>query len=205
MKIQFISSKLNFDQEQFGEVRDKRSWLSDLTVILTEDECVSLAEMTKSKNGILLYRATNDGFKGENFHNKCDNQQGTITIIKTNLDFVFGGYTSASWTNIEKYVNDEHAFIFSLRKKGVSRNEKFMVQEPNHAICGFREGVRFGFGSDILICNDSNLEYGSYTNFGVSYRLPEGYEYGTEMTRSYLAGNYNHWLTKEIEIYKITT
>jgi hypothetical protein len=177
--------------------------LRDLTVILTEDECVSLAEMTKSKNGILLYRASNDGFRGEDFHSKCDNQPNTITIVKTNFDHVFGGYTSASWINNDQYISDEHAFIFSLRRKGIPNNEKFIVQEQSCAISGFKGGVRFGFGSDILICNNSNVEYGSYTNFGVSYKLPDGYKYGTESTRSYLAGNYDHWLAKEIEIYKI--
>ncbi len=44
----------------------------------------------------LLYRATRDGFNGEVFHSKCDGKGNTITIIKNNLNYVFGDYVSSA-------------------------------------------------------------------------------------------------------------
>ena len=55
--------------------------------------------MSKSTKGWLLYRATTDGFSGNDFHSRCDGKTSTITIIKNNLNYVFGGYASASWNN----------------------------------------------------------------------------------------------------------
>ena len=55
---------------------------------------------------------------------------------------------------------------------------------------------------DIYVRSNSNTETGSYTNFGVSYELPEGYTY-TESAKNYLAGNYNQWLTTEIEVFEL--
>ena len=51
--------------------------------------------MALVKVGNLLYRATRDGFTASAFHEKCDGKENTITIIKTNGNYVFGGHTSA--------------------------------------------------------------------------------------------------------------
>ena len=44
---------------------------------------------------------------------------------------------------------------------------------------------------------------GNYTNFGSSNELPDGFTYGEENTKSYLAGSYNEWLVTEIEVYTV--
>ena len=120
---------------------DKKCWLND-SLILNEGECLSLVEMTQSSNGELLYRATRDGFTSQAFHSKCDNKANTVTIIKNNLNYVFGGYTSATWNGTSKWINDPNAFIFSLRRNGNSTNEKFMVKKPRCAIYGHASMVQ---------------------------------------------------------------
>jgi hypothetical protein len=118
--------------------------------------------MTKSSDGILLYRATRDGFNGKAFHSKCDGKGKTITIIKNNLDYVFGGYASSAWNSLGYYINDPNAFLFSLRRDGVSFNDKFTVKSTEHALCGNSSyGPIFGIGNDIFICNQSNTHSGS--------------------------------------------
>ncbi len=57
------------------------------------------------------------------------------------------------------------------------------------------------FADDIHICNESNAKIGSYTHFGYSYNLPNGYTKGGN-ARDYLAGNYGEWTTTEIEVYQ---
>jgi hypothetical protein len=120
------------------------------SLISTNKESVPLVEMTKSSKGILLYRATKDGFTGEAFHSKCDDIGTTITIIKKNFNYVFGGYASSAWNSLGYYINDPNAFLFSLRRAGVSFKDKFTVKQAHY-------GPTFGSGSghDICICNQS--------------------------------------------------
>ena len=55
---------------------------------------------------------------------------------------------------------------------------------------------------DIVICNQSNITNGSYTIFGHSYNLPDGYIYNGN-ANDFLAGNYSQWTTTEIEVYQM--
>ena len=62
----------------------------------------------------LLYRCSIDGDSSKTFHEKCDGKGPTITLIKTNDGFRFGGYASISWNNKSCFQKDKNAFIFSL-------------------------------------------------------------------------------------------
>ena len=159
--------------------------------------------MSKSTKGNLLYRATRDGFTGQAFHAKCDGKGNTISIIKNNLNNVFGGFASSAWNSAGQYINDPNAFLFSLRRGGVSYKDKFAVKDAVHALLGNASyGPTFGGGYDIHICDQSNTKNGSYCSFGSSYNLPNGYTYNGN-AREFLAGNYNKWKTTEIEVYQI--
>ena len=178
-------------------------WRLKDSLILNAEEALSLVEMSKSKKGILLYRATRDGFAAQTFHTRCDGKTNTITIIKNNLNCVFGGYASASWNSSNQYINDPNAFLFSLRRNGKSSNDKFTIKNGASSLVGHScHGPIFGGGHDILVCNQSNVTFGSYTNFGHSYNLPVGYIHGGN-AKSFLAGNSNKWTTTEIEVYQI--
>jgi hypothetical protein len=196
--LQFIPG--TFIKEQYGELRIDFSLKNSL--ILTNEEAISLFQITESKDGILLYRATMHGFESEAFHEKCDGKENTLTIIKTDGNYVFGGYTAAKWSSDKlqksRYIADTKAFIFSKRRDGVSCNHKFMVENANNAIFG---NTRFGptFGHDIVITDKSNTSIGSWTNLGNKYHYPPENGDG----RSFLAGSYDQWLTTEIEVYQI--
>ncbi len=93
--MHFMPSTFKLKLEQFGELRmDPES-----SRILTKEECYSLKEMTEYSNCILLNRASRDGFEGSVFHEKCDGKENTITIIETNGNNVFGGFTAAKWAS----------------------------------------------------------------------------------------------------------
>ena len=187
--------------ERFGDIKDfnllNKNWLLD-SVILNKEECFSLFEMTKSKDGFLLYRATRDGFTGKAFHTQCDGKSNTITIIKNDLNYVFGGYTSSAWTSTFGYIKDNNAFLFSLRKNGKSCKDKFPIKLPQYALFETSlYGPTFGGGHDIHICNLSNQFHGTSSQFGHSYYVLEGNGI------AHLGGNCNDWLTTEIEVYQI--
>ena len=157
---------------------------------------------TKSTKGNLLFRATRDGFTSQAFHLKCDGKGNTITIIQSNLNYVLGGFASSSWNSSDGYINDQNAFLFSLRRNGDSYTDKFIVKNVGNALFGSSShGPTLG-AQDIQICNQSNTSIGNYSGFGVSYSLPNGYTQGGN-AQAFLAGNYNEWTTTEIEVYQI--
>ncbi len=45
----------------------------------------------------LIYRASRDGFKGNDFHDRCDNKGPTLCLIKSEFNKTFGGYTNLNW------------------------------------------------------------------------------------------------------------
>ena len=47
----------------------------------------------------LCYRASLDGWKGEDFHRRCDDVGATVTLVECGTN-VFGGYTDRSWKGI---------------------------------------------------------------------------------------------------------
>jgi hypothetical protein len=108
------------------------------------------------------------------------------------------------WNSDNSYGYDSTAFIFSLRRNGISYSEKYMVINPNYAIARYSiDGPTFGQGySDIYLSLD-NGGYQGHTNFGKSYSLPSGYSYGQANTKSYLAGSYTSWVPIEVEIFQL--
>ena len=62
----------------------------------------------------LLFSGSEDNFSASKFHEKCDKKGPTLTLIKSTLGHIFGGYTSADWVSEIKYTIDPHSFLFSV-------------------------------------------------------------------------------------------
>ena len=46
----------------------------------------------------LLYRASEHGYTAKSFHKYCDDKGPTLIIIKSSEGWIFGGYTTQSWS-----------------------------------------------------------------------------------------------------------
>ncbi len=46
----------------------------------------------------LIYRASEHEYSAESFHQYCDGQRPTLIVIKSNGGWIFGGYTTQSWS-----------------------------------------------------------------------------------------------------------
>ena len=57
-----------------------------------------LKEWLGKGNMQLLYRASEHNFTAESFHKYCDDKGPTLILIKSNKGWIFGGYTTQSWT-----------------------------------------------------------------------------------------------------------
>ena len=55
--------------------------------------------------------------KKNKFHELCDRMGPTLTIMKTKVGVICGGFTMKDWTSDNKWKSDNCAFVFRLDKK----------------------------------------------------------------------------------------
>ena len=136
----------------------------------------------------LLFRMTKDGYKSKDFHECCDNQGPTITLVQTDKNYKFGGYTPYSWKSKigSSPENDKDTFLFSLNLM-----KKFKkIKEGTTIFYSFDYGPCFGKGgTDFYIKNDSSFGVSVEGNFLNNYELTNGEE--------------GEFRVKELEIYKV--
>ncbi|GET03153.1 carbohydrate-binding module family 13 protein [Rhizophagus clarus] len=66
----------------------------------------------------LILRGSCDGFSPSTFHELCDNQSHTITIIKVKeSDEILGGYNPNMWKSGNNFSTTKDSFIFSFKDK----------------------------------------------------------------------------------------
>ena len=173
---------------------------------------IQICEFPEYQKWNLIYRATQDWFKFDNFLANCKNKPNTLVIVKSENGNVFGGYTEKSWSS---YENDSNAFIFSLINK-LNKPIKMKCICPDKSIYCFSDCIRFGRGDLCIgVRRDFNLfkhlDYAkgsnkttnnysnNYSNLGNSYKHPD-YAYGSNEAKSFLAGSYEFQVS-EIEVY----
>ena len=142
----------------------------------------------------LLYRGSRDGMSANNFHNKCKNKGPTISLLKNEKGYIFGGYAAVDWTGSGGYKSAPDSFIFTLTNMYNISPTKF----PNSTNCSIydssSDGPTFGGGHDIYIGFNTNS-----TNFPHSYKdvLGKGYSI-------FKGDNDNYFFNlKEIEVFKL--
>lgn len=114
------------------------------SIILTTQEKNNLIALGGFKSFVLCFRGSRDGFYVNVFHRLCDNKIQTVSIIRSHLNSVFGGYTAQTWNAINTYKSDSTAWIFSLRRRGVTNSERFNV-----TISGWAMYAHTNFGNII--------------------------------------------------------
>ena len=94
-----LLNEANFYQIE-GIIAQLKVHFFDVSEII-KSENHSLAVMSwlpPSATCSLLFRATTDGKTPSDFHRCCDNKGPTLLVIKSG-EYIFGGYTSKSWTS----------------------------------------------------------------------------------------------------------
>ena len=149
-----------------GPVCKHHASFPDSTILNTKkiiDSIYSLTDFFKTKTWKLIYQASRDGYRAYDFHLKCDNFSNTITLIKTENSYVFGGFTTQTWNHCACFKSDEKAFLFSL-VNFKNKPTKFNVYDASNAIYAYREyAATFGYGYDLSIADESNINTNSYS------------------------------------------
>ncbi|KAH3803143.1 hypothetical protein DPMN_156845 [Dreissena polymorpha] len=157
------------------------------------------------KQFTLLYSATSDGCTSQKFHEKCDYQGATVTLVYNEVGSVFGGYTSASWAgNVNSYTRDDKAFLFQLKVSNKDTFRKFPVSNSTYSIYSHSSnGPVFGGNTGY----DMNLFSGTIASSGGLFQLNGGFAFGINYTMSGVSswndihnGNLN---IKELEVYSV--
>jgi hypothetical protein len=178
--------------------------------ILTNEQSLNLINLisinqTKLSNKAwkLLYQASRDGFNSSIFHSKCDGVLGTLTVIKSSNNNIFGGYTEADWSGFYQFKNDTNTFLFSLVNSYNTSVKMNVIQSQYAVYSAPYNGPVFGGGHDLNVALDNSY---SYSNLGSSYELPSFLaKYGEHsyQSQSFLAGSYSFQLV-EVEVYAIS-
>jgi hypothetical protein len=62
--------------------------------------------LSSDKKWKLQYRATRDGFSAKDFHSECDGIANTLTVIKSEHDNIFCGFTELAWDSTSRKFVD---------------------------------------------------------------------------------------------------
>ena len=73
------------------------------TQLVNNQYDVKLREWLGDYNWRLLYRASEHGYTAKSFHECCDDKGPTLVIIKSSEGWIFGGYTTQSWSGWSIY------------------------------------------------------------------------------------------------------
>lgn len=165
--------------------------------LLTDEEdrnFIQLLSTTKfpdidNKEFQLLYKASDNNWSAEFFHDLCDNKGATITIIQNDYGNIFGGYTSISWTSDRQYKSDPAAVLFTIRQLHIlDKDQDNQIQiielcsnlgSTNQSVyhgASSWHGPVFGNGFDIQIvdkCNNYNVQEINKYN----YVLPSAFDH----------------------------
>ena len=114
----------------------------------------------------LIHKASKDGFDAASFHTHCNNQAPTMTIIRSNNNCLFGGYTAVPWTSDGTYKNDATAFLFTLTNPHNIPPTKYLVTASSAASAVMHNATHGPyFGNSALHVSDGSNASNSNIGF----------------------------------------
>ena len=102
-----IRNDLNLIHCKDSDIRLKIShyYLKNPSELLPDTQLVDIQYDTKLREWLgndykwkLIYRSSEHGYTASSFHECCDDKGPTLVIIKSSGGWIFGGYTTQSWS-----------------------------------------------------------------------------------------------------------
>ena len=138
----------------------------------------------------LLYRGSRNGFRAEDFHEKCDGKNNTIVFVQARNGRRFGGFTEAKWDKSNGYKSGSKGFLFSLDNKEIYNNKK----NEYDIYCYSDKGPAFGGGHDLFIDDNCNKDNENFDNSNHSYDT-----YG----KKYALAGTKYFYVEDYEVYQL--
>ena len=114
-QLNIILEDVSLQEQPSNSVNEIKNKFEDSTII-NKKEYDMISDWISPNKKIelnLLYRASRDGDKPKDFHDKCDNKGRTFSIFHLENGYIIGGYSSISWKNYGGAKKDSKAFICS--------------------------------------------------------------------------------------------
>ncbi|XP_061186821.1 uncharacterized protein LOC133194940 [Saccostrea echinata] len=150
----------------------------------------------------LLYKISRDGCSATTFHQKCDGQGPTVTVLYNTNNTIFGGYLSQSWNSNGAHIADTNAFLFRLQYNGSSYPHKAPVNGSYYNYAGYGDGnygPSFGGNTDLRTFQGNVSKSGN--TFALSgYVQVQYYTYNGQDTNSMTNNNLS---VTDLEVYLV--
>ena len=144
----------------------------------------------------LLYRGSRDGMKAADFHQLCDGNDDTISVIEDSNGNVFGGFADKAWNMKSSRQKSEKSFLFSLKSSLGKEVVKFPVNKMDLNSLLHHSTYMCAFGNGDLYIIPGNSE--SAISIGTSYQNPS-----PAYSRQYCTGGCRTFKLHEIEVYQV--
>jgi hypothetical protein len=168
--------------------------LTDLSHVRALQRYLSEADMGAGLD--LLYRGSRDGLNARSFHQKCNNQGPTVTVVKSTESYIFGGFSDLPWTSQNtQYIQSNRAFLFGLHCHGSNQPIKLPLKGNFNGNAIYRHsthGPTFGVGYDLRLWGGGCCHY-----LGSTYALPPGW------TSSAFFTGENSFALSDIEVFRV--
>ena len=138
----------------------------------------------------LLYCGTKDGDDSKTFHNKCDNIQNQLVLVKTKEGLKFGGYTRLGFNSSKVAIVDKDAFLFSfdiMKTYDAIEGKETIYCDPSF-------GPSFGWSNDIQIKNNFLSNKGQVQTKMNRFKTTQDYE---------INGGNEYFEFKEVEVFQV--
>jgi hypothetical protein len=121
---------------------------------------VDITDDSDSSYGFkLMLRGSRDGFSVSKFHEICDSQPRTVTIVKVkDSDKILGGYNPIEWNSSGGFNSTRDSFIFSFENSDSIENYVLsrVVNENRDIWNSYDYGLCFG-DSDLVLYGNNFL------------------------------------------------
>ena len=151
----------------------------------------------------LVYRASEDGDKSSDFHNKCDKIGPNVTIVKTKKGYIFGGFTVKNWEHLKRDIDinkpnlgsasrDSRAFGFCVNLQKIYNNER-----PDELAIWCNRNFGPTFKNNFFQIFDNCFKKGGYCSIKNNSHFG-GQEYNYEIN-----GGEPKFAVEDIEVYEV--
>ena len=153
-------------------------------------------KLLKINNISLLYRGSTDGDDTITCHELCDNKQNVLIIIKSNADYIFGGYSKIGFKTINNLLggdvkSDDNSFLFSknlTKIYPVNKGKKVIHHTDNkYGLCFY----------DSLSFSDNYMEKNNSFGFSIQEKFNE---FNNEFEMN---GGSKYFTIKELEVFQL--
>jgi hypothetical protein len=147
-----------------GKSPNKNKEKVKISVIITTSifkliEKLVLPNVKRCNNMSLIFKASENEFSAEKFHEACDGLSPTLVLVKDTEGNIFGGYNSIPWRSknygINQYDKKRNNFLFSLDKKRL-----YHIKTPTYSV-DFDKNSGPCFGEDLKLTDKCNVNLNS--------------------------------------------